>query len=184
LSVPTPQSRDQNQQSRPFTLAAVNIDGASVFSQAQLSRYFEPYLATEVDEGKLSQIADAITTQYRQSGYLLSYATVPSQTVEAGMLRLSVVEGRIDRISVQGAGKAEAAIETLATPLVNGRPLKRSELERVLGLIRDFPGLTVHNITLTPSEIAGRYTLKFNLSYRRLRAFSYADNRGTSGIGP
>ena len=34
---------------------SVNIDGATVFSEQQLSRYLEPYLATEVDQGKLAQ---------------------------------------------------------------------------------------------------------------------------------
>jgi len=63
----------------------VNVDGSTVFSQAQLSRYFESYLATEIDRGKLVQMADAITARYRQAGYLLSYAMVPSQNVEAGM---------------------------------------------------------------------------------------------------
>jgi hemolysin activation/secretion protein len=175
--------QQQSWQTRPFTLAAVNVYGTTVFSQAQLSRYFEQYLATEVDAGKLSKIADGITEYYRQEGYLLSYATVPTQTVEAGMVRLNVVEGRIDAISVEGAGAAQRAIETIAAPLVNGAPLKSSDLERVTGLIRDFPGITVQDIAVSPSEIAGRYTLKIKVIEHRVRAFSYADNRATNGVG-
>ena len=140
LSLPAVRLRSQRQETGTFTLAAVNIDGATVFSQAQLSRYFEPYLATEVDGVRLSEIADAITGRYRQAGYLLSYATIPTQSVEAGMVRLNVVEGRIDRVSVQGGGSVEGAIEAVAAPLANGAPLKASQLERVIGLIRDFPG--------------------------------------------
>ena len=183
VSMPGSQLRGESQHTRPFTLAAVNIDGATVFSQAQLSRYFEPYLATEVDGGKLSEIADAITGHYRAAGYLLSYATVPAQDVEAGMVRLNVVEGRIDSVSVQGAGAVKGAIEAIAAPIANGAPLKSSELERVIGLIRDFPGLTVQDITLTPSEIAGRYTLKVKLTHNKVRVFSYADNRTTRAVG-
>src|SRR3954451_25323656 len=36
-----------------FTLGAVNIDGATAFPRAELSRFFEPYLASEVDNAKL-----------------------------------------------------------------------------------------------------------------------------------
>ena len=85
-----------------FTLGAVNIDGATVFSKAELSPYFEPLLASDVDASKLSQMADRITERYRQTGYLLSYATVPTQDVQAGMVRLSIVEGRIGNIIVKG----------------------------------------------------------------------------------
>src|SRR6185295_6792746 len=92
-AVPAHEARDRAASQRPFTLGAVNVDGSTVFSQAQLSRYFESYLATEVDRGKLVQMADAITGRYRQAGYLLSYAMVPTQNVEVGMVRLSVVEG-------------------------------------------------------------------------------------------
>src|SRR5688572_21681025 len=61
-----------------FTLGAVNIDGASVFSKKELSAHFEPLLASDVDSSKLTQMAERITERYRQSGYLLSYAPVPS----------------------------------------------------------------------------------------------------------
>src|SRR5688572_17246539 len=74
-----------------FTLGAVNIDGATVFSKKELSAHFEPLLASDVDSSKLTQMAERITERYRQSGYLLSYATVPSQSVQAGIVRLAIV---------------------------------------------------------------------------------------------
>ena len=40
-----------------FTLGAVHIEGATAFTPAALSPYFEPYLATEVDEKILAAIA-------------------------------------------------------------------------------------------------------------------------------
>ena len=169
---------------KKFTLGAVNIDGATVFSQQELSRYFEPYLATEIDQGQLSKMAQAITARYRQTGYLLSYAMVPSQNVEAGMVRLSVVEARIDKVSVQGAGSAQGAIEAIAAPLADGALLKNGALERAIGLIRDFPGVTVSDIALMRSDIeVGRYTLKITVAPDRVRGFSYADNRGTGSVG-
>jgi hemolysin activation/secretion protein len=184
LAVPVRELVPRSADHKKFTLGAVNIDGATVFSQQDLSRYFEPYLATEVDQGQLSKMAQAITARYRQTGYLLSYAIVPSQNVEAGMVRLAVVEGRIDKVSVQGAGSAQGAIEAIAAPLVNGAPLRNGALERAIGLIRDFPGVTVTDIALMRSGIeGGRYTLKITVAPDRVRGFSYADNRRTGSIG-
>jgi hemolysin activation/secretion protein len=183
-SMPARERRDQPARERRFTLGAVNIDGATVFTQEQLSRYFEPYLATEVDQSKLVRVADAITARYRQTGYLLSYATVPSQNVEAGMVRMSVVEGRIGNVSIEGAGSAKGAIQTIAMPLMKDGPVRTGELERTIGLIRDFPGVTVTDVALMRSDIqAGLYSLRIKIAPDRVRAFAYADNRGTGSIG-
>jgi hemolysin activation/secretion protein len=181
ISAPAPATAASDH--RRFTLGAVNIDGATIFSEQQLSRYFEPYLATEVDGADLAKMALAITNQYHRTGYLLSYATVPTQNVEAGMVRLSVVEGRISNVTIQGAGSAEGAVEAIAAPLVRDGPLKSEELERAIGLIRDFPGFKVTDVALVRSDITGSYTLKLSMAPDRARGFSYFDNRGTGSIG-
>ena len=183
MSVSTPAQSSVSGDHGRFTLGAVNIDGATIFSEQQLSRYFEPYLATQVDGADLAKMATAITNQYHRAGYLLSYATVPSQNVEAGMVRLSVVEGRINNVSVQGAGSAEGAVKAIAAPLIRSGPLKGQELERAIGLIRDFPGLKVTDVALVRSDITGVYTLKLTMTSDRTRGFTYFDNRGTGSIG-
>lgn len=100
------------------------------------------------------------------------------------MVRLAIVEGRIDRVAVQGAGSAQGAIEAIAAPLISRGPLKNSTLERTLGLIRDLPGLRVTDIALMRSDVeAGLYTLKISVAPDRTRALAYADNRGTGSIG-
>lgn len=167
-----------------FTLGAVNIDGGTIFSEQQLSRHFEPYLATSVDEAKLAEIAAAITRQYHHKGYILSYATVPAQNIEAGMVRLRVVEGKIDHLDIEGAGPAASALKTIAAPLLTQGPLKRSALERTLGLMRDFPGLKIVDVALIQSDVqAGLYTLRIIVVPSRVRAFAYFDNRGIAGMG-
>jgi hemolysin activation/secretion protein len=169
---------------RRFTLGSVNIDGATVFSNDQLSPYFEPYLASQVDEAKLAEMAARITDRYRHAGYLLSYAAVPAQAVEAGMVRLAVSEGRIDTVTIEGAGPDQAALEAITEPLLSDAPLRGSTLERAIGLIRDFPGLKVTDVSLSRSDMrAGLYALKIRVTRDRERAFAYMDNRGTGGIG-
>src|SRR4051812_40211333 len=183
FSVATPAQARPASDERRFTLGAVNIDGATIFSQQQLSRYFEPYLARQVDGTDLAQMAAAITAQYRRTGYLLSYATVPTQNVEAGMIRVSVVEGRITNVTVRGAGSAEGAVEAIAAPLLRNGPLTRDELERTIGMIRDFSGLKVADVALVRSNILGSYTLRLTMTPDRRRGFAYADNRGTGSTG-
>ena len=167
-----------------FTLGAVNIDGATKFSKAELTAYFEPYLASDVDAAKLTEMADRITERYRQTGYLLSYATIPSQSVQAGILRLSVIEGRIANVIVKGAGPDQMAIEAISAPLLADAPLRAMTLERTIGLVRDFPGLMVTDVRLARSgRKSGLYDLKITVARDRARGYAYADNRGSDNIG-
>jgi hemolysin activation/secretion protein len=167
-----------------FTLGAVNIQGAKVFSREELSQYFEPLLASQVDGSQLAKLTGRITQRYRQSGYLLSYASIPTQNVQAGIVSLRVTEGRINRVTVDGAGPDRAAIEAIAEPLLQDTPLRAATLERVIGLIRDFPGLKVADIALTRTDAeAGLYGLKIRVARKQIRGFTYSDNRGTENIG-
>ncbi|HEX7345232.1 MAG TPA: POTRA domain-containing protein, partial [Candidatus Limnocylindrales bacterium] len=167
-----------------FTLGAVNIQGAKTFTREVLSQYFEPMLAREVDGVKLGQLAARITRRYRESGYLLSYASIPSQTVEAGIVNVAVTEGRIDRVTVEGAGPGRGAVEAIAEPLLEDAPLRAATLERVIGLIRDLPGISVSDVSLTRSDSdAGLYGLRIRVARKPVKLFTYMDNRGTESIG-
>lgn len=183
MHTPRKQSPAQFRAAKRFTLGAVNIQGANAISREDLSQYFEPLLAREIDGSKLAELAGRITQRYRQSGYLLSYASIPTQNVEAGMVRLVVTEGRIDRVTVDGAGAERASVEGIAEPLLQDAPLRDATLERVIGLIRDFPGLSVTDVELTRSDSdPGLYALKIRVAQNRVRAFSYVDNRGTESV--
>ena len=167
-----------------FTLGAVNIQGAKTFTREELSQYFEPMLAREIDGAKLGELAARITQRYRQSGYLLSYASIPAQNVEGGIVNLAITEGRIDRITVSGAGSGRSAVEAIAEPLVQDAPLKSATLERVVGLIRDLPGISLTDVSLTRSDAdSGLYGLKIRVARKPVKLFSYADNRGAESIG-
>ncbi|HEV2043410.1 MAG TPA: POTRA domain-containing protein, partial [Sphingomicrobium sp.] len=167
-----------------FTLGAVHIEGATVFTPASLSPYFEPYLATEVDEKILTDIAGKITDHYRRAGYLLSYAIVPPQSVNAGIVRIVVVEGRIGQVLVEGGGASKSAIEAIVRPLIHGGPLRTKALERTIGLIRDFNGVIVSDVSLARSPYdPAQHTLKILVGRDRARAMFYTDNRGTDPAG-
>jgi hemolysin activation/secretion protein len=167
-----------------FTLGAVNIQGARTISRDELSQYFEPMLAREIDGAKLGELAARITQRYRASGYLLSYASIPAQNVEAGIVNLDVTEGRIGRVAVDGAGSGRPAVEAFAEPLLKDAPLKAATLERVVGLIRDLPGISVTDVGLTRSEAdPGLYGLKIKVARKPVKLFSYMDNRGSANIG-
>ena len=163
-----------------FVLGAVNIEGATVFSSEQLAPSFEPYLASQIGQAELDKIAADITDRYRRAGYLLSYAMVPEQSVQSGIVRIRVVEGYVDRVRIEADARTAAAVRSIAKGLHEDRPLRTSTLERLLGLMRDVPGVIVSDTRLSrsPSDPA-RHQLTITLGANRIRGLLYSDNHGT-----
>ncbi|MGB5485249.1 ShlB/FhaC/HecB family hemolysin secretion/activation protein [Parasphingorhabdus sp.] len=163
-----------------FVLGAVHVSGSTVFSQSQLAADYEPYLATEVGDTQLQQIVTRITERYRSAGYFLSYAMLPAQDVRAGVVRIDVIEGRIDQFEVSGAEGGERALNSIASPLLDGRPLRTTLLERVLGLMRDLPGFYIADARIGRHENdLAEHELTVEVVRNDVRAIAYADNRGT-----
>jgi hemolysin activation/secretion protein len=174
-------SRQQNARiGGTFVLGAVNIEGATVFSSAELAQSFEPYLASRVGQAQLDKIAADITARYRRAGYLLSYAVLPAQSVASGIVNIRVVEGFIADVRVEGDARTAAAVGAVAAQLHEDRPLRTSALERVLGIIRDMPGVTVSDTRISRSAADPvRHELIIVVRGDRVRGLAYSDNRGT-----
>jgi hemolysin activation/secretion protein len=163
-----------------FVLGAVNIEGATVFTAAELAQSFEPFLASTVGQAELDRITADITERYRRAGYVLSYAVLPEQSVESGIVRIRVVEGYIDKIRLEGAGRSAGAVRDIARRLGTERPLRKSTLERGLGLMRDLPGVIVTDARLSRSpRDPARHQLTIVLGTQRSKIVTYSDNRGT-----
>lgn len=182
VATPSPRSEAGARVAGAFVLSAVNIEGATVFSSEELAQSFERYLASQVGQAELDKITADITERYRRAGYLLSYATLPEQSVRSGIVRIRVVEGYVDKVRIQGDSRTAAAVRGLGERLGADRPLSKSTLERSLGLARDIPGVVLADarISRSPRDPA-RHQLTISLRSDRIRTLTYTDNRGTIG---
>ena len=163
-----------------FILSAVSIEGATIFRPDQLAPIFEPYLATVVGQADLDKIASEITRRYHQSGYLLSYAMVPEQSVQSGIVRIRVIEGYVASIRLAGDRRAATAVRRTFERLTSERPLRAATLERAILIARDMPGATVGDIRIgrLPGDPT-RHEVTIAIGVQRYAALAYADNRGT-----
>lgn len=180
VETPTVSSQSEARIEGTFVLSAVNIEGATIFGSAELAQSFEPYLAGQVGQTQLNQIVANITDHYRRAGYLLSYATLPKQSVQSGIIRIRVVEGFIGEVRLEGDGSSANAVRAIAEQLRLERPLRMSTLERALGLMRESPGVVVTDVRISRSaEDPARHQLTIALGANRVQALTYSDNRGT-----
>jgi hemolysin activation/secretion protein len=166
----------------PLTLTAVVIRGATVFEASEFAALYDPYLARRVTLADLASIADAITNKYRQAGYFLSRAVIPPQSIEGGLVRIEIIEGYIDTITLEGAPNRKA--KDIGVAALRDRPIKLAQLERAILLINDLNGVTVSKSALYPdANDLRRHTMVLTLEGQDAQARLYLDNRGTEDVG-
>jgi len=181
-SAPNTMTPDSEIPTFGFVLAAIVIEGSTVFETADFSALYEPYLATQVSMQDITSIADAITKLYRDAGYILSRAIVPAQSGAGGVVHLNIVEGYIDEVRIDGA--SSQAVQRRLAPITRERPLRIETLERALALTGDIPGVAIEGSQLEPDlDDLARYRLVVTIGLKRLNGWFYADNRGVGDAG-
>lgn len=91
--------------------------------------------------------AAAEVTRYlqRDLGYYLGYAYLPEQVPDGGVIRIAVLEGRLDKIVLQwtdGLPVDRAVVENYLSRLVPGSVLLVRDVERVVFLVNDLRGIS------------------------------------------
>ncbi len=171
-----------------FQLQAVVIEGATVFTDADLAPLYQPLVGTDVSLAQMFELRDAITAKYRQAGFVLSQAIIPPQKITGGIVHIRVIEGYIDHIRIQGnphaARDARDLIGEMGARITRERPPNVHDLERYVLLISDIPGMTVRTVIEPSKDKAGAADLILILQHQIISASAEVDNRGSLAIGP
>ena len=168
---------------RGFVLAAVVIEGATVFEADALGPLYEEYLAREIFLNDIEEILARITGKYRDAGYILSRAIAPPQNLQAGILRIEVIEGFIERVTFTGEAERTGDLDMYERRLTSVRPLSMDRLERTILVINDLPGIQVEPELRTLDDATGAYELILDADYDPADGYAYVDNRGTPSVG-
>lgn len=168
-----------------FTLTGLVVEGSTVYGEADFLPFYQKRLGTEITLTQAYSIARALTTKYRNDGYILSQVIVPPQRIEGGVLRLRAVEGFIDKVTVNGdvAGGGRL-LRRYGEKIRNSRPLKADVLERYILLAGDLPGMTAQAVLSASPTTPGASDLDIVVREKRLEGFASVDNRGSRFSGP
>lgn len=109
-------------------------------------------------------IARARITRFLQSelGYYLGYAYVPEQTLRDGVVRIAVLEGRLDRVVLrwpeQGLPVRREVVQAHLDRLQPGAVLLVRDVERVVFLVNDLRGMRAR-FDVQPGALPGTASL-------------------------
>lgn len=112
--------------------------------------------------GEIEEIAETITTYYRNHGFFLAKAFVPSQDVRDGVVGLTVLEGVLGKVTV--AGNSLYGTDYLVGIFDNliNKAVIYKDIEQKLYLLNDYPGLKVTGY-FKPGDQVGDTHLNLNI---------------------
>lgn len=122
------------------------FEGNFVLNARDLQRATRHYLDTELTFGGLKAVAETVTRIYRSKGYFLARAYLPVQEIRDGQVRIAVVEGRLGKVTVEGAEHyTERFILSHFRPEVRG-VLNYNRFLHSLLVLNEYSGLRVRAV--------------------------------------
>lgn len=151
-----PQGQQPLMMGTKVTVRQVQIEGGTVYPLEQLAAIYQPLIGHETSFAQLIEATREITRRYQNDGYLLSYAFMPQQNFNQGVLRVVLVEGYIRDYQLQGdIGPVSTYLDKLVSKLKAERPLTRKTFERYTTLMSRVPGVTLQAVVPPPGTTDG-----------------------------
>ena len=177
---PVPKAVDELE----FTVAGVEVEGATHFSKAEIDGLFAPLLNRKLGLTALRDAASALEQKYREQGFFLVRVFLPPQQVKDGIFKINVIEGRVSQVFVEGPDEAmNERVASFARHLSAVRPLDLAGLERVLLIINDLPGVSAAAV-LRPGAELGTSDLLLTVSPVGGSQLLTGNNTGSQSTGP
>ncbi len=161
----------------------VTFEGYSLYSQEELLAVVKEYLHKPQDLAGLRAMANQVSRFYRDQGYLFARAVLPPQSTNAGIIRVSIIEGRYGEVRTHGHPDLYPAAQSFLEPLRAGGVIESTQLERSTLILSDQPGIEAIPV-IKPGKEAG--TGDLDVEIRRGDRFSGEiglDNHGNRYTG-
>ncbi|OUC11949.1 MAG: hypothetical protein B0A82_24920 [Alkalinema sp. CACIAM 70d] len=139
------------------------VKGSTVFRPWELANVTQPYEDQALKLEDLQKAADAVTRYYLDHGYLTSRAILADQTIENGTVTIQVIEGRLEKIEIEGTQKIHPNYIRKRIERAGVLPLNQEALENHLRLLRADPLLDNIEASLKEGSSAGNSILSIRV---------------------
>lgn len=138
------------------TVRNVQIEGGSIYPLEELAEVYQGMVGRPTSLDELIRATRGITQRYQADGYLLSYAFLPPQRFENGLVRVVLVEGYVKEYELRGdLGGVSAYVRRLLDKIRGERPLTRATFERYTTLLSRIPGVALQAQVPPPESTDG-----------------------------
>ena len=139
----------------PFLVRSVQIDGNARFDTATLHALVADAEGQSLTLAQLHERVARITHYYQAHGYPLARAIIPQQLIEAGAVRIEIIEARYGKVVLENSSRVrDSLIDATLSSLQSGQLIGQAALDHALLLLSDLPGAAT-SATLKPGEAVG-----------------------------
>jgi hemolysin activation/secretion protein len=153
IAIPLPSVTSTPPGGVSVTVSAASISGASVFTETELLGVLGDFAQKSYDLAGLRELAEKISSHYRDTGYPFARAYIPAQPVADGKLRIEVIEGRYGKVNALGDDVLSTAATGFLADLKPGTVISSDTLERATLVLDDQPGIQVAPIIRPGQEL-------------------------------
>jgi len=181
---PLSQDTEMSEPTQPIQVREIRVTGSTIFSQEELKEVVREYEGQSQTLEQLREAADRITELYLNRGYINSRALLGDQVVDNGVVEIQVIEGRLEEIVVEGAGRLNPNYVTSRIRRGAGVPLNSASLENELRLLKTDPLFESVEASLQPAAEIGQSKLTVRVSLNKpLTVNLFADNYSPASVG-
>jgi hemolysin activation/secretion protein len=179
-----PETSDQAKKIR-FVLKGLTVVGNKTIPTSELQKIWQNKLQKNISVADLFQMVQEITNYYRNKGYILTRAILPPQHVKGGTVKVQIIEGFIEKVTVSGTPHgARCQIWAFGNKVTQYRPTTMKSLEKYMLLANEIPATTVKSV-LSPSKLTpGAADIELVSTNSPVTGYLSYDNYGTRYIGP
>jgi hemolysin activation/secretion protein len=190
LKTPPPQLESQTPASAPpasttcVSVQHIDVTGADRLNDKALRSVVAMYEGRCLNTADINQLLQAINAAYVSRGYITSRAYLPEQKMTTGVLRLQVIEGVIESISLNDNHHgSDARRVSGAFPTAAGKALRLQDIEQGIDQLNR-PLSAQAAVALEPGAQAGSSkVIVKSVDDRSWRAGLYGDNSGEAVTG-
>jgi hemolysin activation/secretion protein len=140
--LPPPSSDSQPQPLTPkdisqtITVQKFEVVGSTIFSPEELAAVTVELINRPISLAELFQAPSQITQLYINKGYITSGAYIPPQTIQSGVIKIQVVEGKLEAIQITGTRRLNTDYLRSRLAIATSLPLNRDKLLQALQLLQ------------------------------------------------
>ncbi|MBN3949173.1 MAG: ShlB/FhaC/HecB family hemolysin secretion/activation protein [Nostoc sp. NMS7] len=137
-SAPTPKPEEPIPGNFPQTIVVERFEvvGSTVFSPEELAKATAEFTKRPISLAEVYQARSKITDLYLKNGYITSGAYIPPQTIQSGVVKIQVVEGKLEDIQVTGTRRLNPNYVRSRLAIATSPPLNRQRLLEALQLLQ------------------------------------------------
>ena len=160
------------------------VVGSTVFSKQELDAVLKDFVGRPLTFSQLLQARSAVSQLYISKGYITSGALIPLQTLSGSVVRILVIEGKLESINVVGTRRLNSNYIRSRLALATRGPLNEKRLLEALQLLQLSGQIENISAQLQAGSRAGFNLLLVRVKEARtFQASIFTDNSRSPSVG-